>query len=88
VVDTLTNREIAVAVFYVAVVLMSATVWRRRGVLLVATACVGLTITSFVLTPGGDLDAGLANGVISVIAIATTTYLVLKMEEARAAIET
>lgn len=87
VVDTVTDLPIAAAVFYVAVVLMSVSMWKRRGVLIVAATCVGLTVLSFFLTRAGHYSTGLANGAISVTAIAVTTYLALKMEEARAAMQ-
>ena len=41
--DTLTQLEIAVAVLYVAVILISVRTLERRGVLIVALACVTLT---------------------------------------------
>jgi len=86
VVDTVTDLEIAVAVFYVAVVLMSVSFCRKRGVLLVSLACMGLTVLSYVLTPSGSPHAGLTNGMISLSAIAATTYLALKIQSAEVAI--
>ena len=47
VLDTVTNLEIAVAVLYVAVVLMSVGFCQKRGVVLVSLACVALTVLSF-----------------------------------------
>lgn len=87
IVDTVTDLPVAAAVFYVAVVLASVGLLTRRGVLALAGACVGLTIVSFFLTRGGHYSTGFANGVISVTAIAVTTYLALKAEEARAAMQ-
>lgn len=49
-------------------------------------ACVGLTIISYLLTRSGSPYSGGINGVISVVAIAATTYLVVKIESAQAAI--
>jgi maltodextrin utilization protein YvdJ len=43
IIDTLTDLEIAVAVFYVAVVLISVGIFRKRGVMLVSAGCIGLT---------------------------------------------
>lgn len=45
--DTITNLEIAVAVFYVAVVLIAVRYLDRRGVAIVAAACMALTVLSF-----------------------------------------
>ena len=82
--DTLVHIEIAAAL-YVAVVLVSTRIFQRRGILLVAVGCVGLTVFSFFLTPPtGSHATGIANTVISVMAIGLTTYLVLGIEiEAR-----
>jgi C4-dicarboxylate-specific signal transduction histidine kinase len=82
VVDTLTNLEIAVAVLYVAVVLMSVGFCRKRGVILVALGCMILTILSYFLTRGGSPEAGLINCGISLLAIGATTFLALKIESA------
>ncbi len=84
-VDTVTDLEIAVAVFYVAVVLMAVGFWQRRRVLLVSAGCMALTLISYLLTPTGDPDAGLVNFIISVSAIGVTTYLALQIESTRAA---
>ena len=83
--DTVTNREIAVAVFHVMVVLLSVRVFERRGVVLVAAGCAALTVLSYVLTGSGSHEAGLVNCVISLSAIAATTYLALRTAAANAA---
>lgn len=78
--DTLTDIEIAFAVLYVVVVLMSISFFHRRGVMLVSAACMALTVISYVLTPGGEPTAGLINMVISLTAIVATSYLVVRIE--------
>jgi signal transduction histidine kinase len=80
VLDTMTNLEIAVAVLYVAIVLMSVGFCQKRGVILVSLACVALTILSFMLTQNGAPTTGLINCGISLLAIAATTFLVLRIE--------
>jgi len=80
--DTLTNLEIAVAVLYVAVILMSVGFSKKRGVILASFGCMALTILSFFLTEGGAQTAGFINCGISLLAIAATTFLVLKIESA------
>ncbi|TFV38979.1 sensor histidine kinase [Bradyrhizobium niftali] len=87
VLDTLTDLEIAAAALYVAVILLSVRFCHRRGVLLVGGTCVALTIVSYLLTRSGSAYSGGINGVISLAAIAATTYLVLKIESAQAAID-
>jgi C4-dicarboxylate-specific signal transduction histidine kinase len=85
VVDTLTDFEIAVAVFYVAAILVAVGLLPRRGVLTVAAGCVALTVLSLVLTRSGSREAGLVNLAISVAAIGVTTYLALELVTAMAA---
>ena len=82
VLDTVTNTEIAVAVLYVAVVLMSVGYCQKRGVVLVSLVCIALTILSFILTQNKSPTTGLINCGISLLAIAATTYLVLRIKSA------
>lgn len=87
VLDTVTDLEIAAAVFYVVVILLSVGFCGRRGILLIGGACVALTLVSYLITPSGSPRSGLINCIISLSAIAVTTYLVLRMEAARIAAE-
>ncbi len=86
-VDTLTKLEVAVAVFYVVVILLALSLLPRRGVIGVALLCVGLTMVSLALTPPGGArrDIGLVNAVISIAAIVITAYLALKRAAAEEA---
>jgi C4-dicarboxylate-specific signal transduction histidine kinase len=84
--DTLTELEIAVSVFYAAVILGAIDLLPKRGVVILACACVALTAVSFALTAAGATKAGLINAAISVAAIAITTYLALKIVTAEAAV--
>lgn len=84
-VDTTTRYEVAAAVFYAVVILTTARLLGRRALVALCAACVALTVASLVFTPHGDLRSGLVNMGISVAAIVMTTWLVLKMETARAA---
>ncbi len=81
--DTVTDLEIAAAVLYVAVVLMSVRFCERRGVILVASGCMALTVLSYFLSTTGLKQAGLINTAISILAVGLTTYLALKIESAR-----
>jgi two-component system, OmpR family, sensor histidine kinase KdpD len=91
--DISTGLEIAEAVLYVVVVLMSARFCERRGVMLVAAACMALTVLSYVvtpadikqagLTPAGLRHAGLINMAMSLLAVALTAVLTLQIESAR-----
>jgi hypothetical protein len=49
-VDTITDLDIAAAVLYVVVVLMSVRFLGRPGVILVCLGCMALTVLSFFLT--------------------------------------
>jgi hypothetical protein len=56
--NTVTHLEIAVSALYNVVVLMAVRFCSMRGVMVVATGCVGLTELSYVLTPSTDADDG------------------------------
>ena len=86
VVDTITDLEIAVAVFYIVVVLMSVSFCRARGVIMVSAGCMGLTLTSYLLTPMGEPRAGLVNCAISLAAIGVATYVMLRIKAVEDAI--
>ncbi len=83
--DTVTDYAIAAAVFYTAVILVSARLLTVWTVVLLAGACIGLTVVSFGFTRSGAYEVGMINTAISVIAIGVTTYLVLKLVAAETA---
>lgn len=85
--DTVTDLEIAVPVFYVAVIVMASGALRPRRLIALAAICVFLTLASFVLTSQGDRRAGWINAAIGVSAIVLTTYLVIRQIEAEASAE-
>jgi PAS domain S-box-containing protein len=79
--DILTPPDAAVAVLYVAVVLIAARFCRPPGVVLFAVGCVGLTLLSHFL---GD-ETGV-NTAIGITAIAATSFLALQSRSAEAAL--
>lgn len=83
--DTVTDLEIAVAVFYTAVILVAVTLLSARGVVILAGLCAILTVLSFALTSTGSHEAGLLNAAISIAAIGVTTFLSLKVVAAERA---
>jgi signal transduction histidine kinase len=83
--DTVTDLEIAVAVFYTAVILIAVTLLSARAVIILAGLCGILTVLSFVLTPTGSREAGFLNATISIVAIGVTTFLSLKVVAAERA---
>lgn len=89
VLDTITELEIAVAVLYVAVVLLAVRILQKPGVLLISAGCIALTALSAFLSRHDDpsRSAGVVNCLISISAIAATTYLALKNQSAGIALQ-
>lgn len=86
-VDTLSPLDMAIAVLYVAVVSLSASLFGRTGLLLVAGACVTLTMLSFVIIHAADYNISSAmRCFVSVSAIAVTTLLSLRNQQATRAL--
>lgn len=83
--DTIADLEIAISVFYVAVVLISLSFCRSRGVVAVSAGCMALTTISYFLSPTGSPQSGLINSMIGLTAIGITTSLVLKIQSAEIA---
>jgi two-component system, LuxR family, sensor kinase FixL len=87
VIDTFVAVDAAIAVLYVAVVLMSITFCSRRGVLAVGAACMGLTVLAFILQHPHDLIGdSTARCIVSLLAIAMTTFLAVWIQTTTAAI--
>ncbi len=87
VVDTMTPLDIAVAVLYVAVVLLAVDFAGYSGILAIAAACAALTITSFVLTHDLTSDTGaILRCFVSLAAIAITALLAARNQLAVAAL--
>lgn len=79
VVDTFTDVTGAIAVLYVLVMLIASDTVSRRGLILLALACVGLALVAFVTSHGleTDVSAAVRFG-ISLAAILVTTALLLR----------
>jgi len=81
--DTFSPMKIAVAVLYAIVILMSVGFLDRRGVLLVALGCGGLTVIGFLvglrLT---GFEAHLLRGIVSLSAIGIATVLAQRSQAA------
>lgn len=87
VVDTLTPLDIAVAVLYVAVVLLAVDFAGYTGILAIAAGCAALTVASFLLTH--DLTPGtgaMLRCFVSLAAIAITALLAARNQLAVAAL--
>jgi len=77
-VDTFSPLDIAIAVMYVVVVLLSASIWQRRGVQLTSVACIVLTLLSYLMTHSGFFSGpALGRLLVAMAAIGITTSLAL-----------
>lgn len=82
-IDTFTPFDIAIAVLYVAVIMLSATFLSREGLLAIAALCAVLTIASFAIAHWSNLDtSALIRCLVSLSAIVVTTLLALKNNQA------
>jgi PAS domain S-box-containing protein len=82
IIDTFTPLGIAVAALYVVVVLMAGRFLQRRGVLWVASACIALTVLSYVIQHWDTYGPSLVRCLVSLVAIVITTFLALKSQTA------
>ncbi|CAM5775352.1 Adaptive-response sensory-kinase SasA [Labrys miyagiensis] len=86
--DSATRINIAVAVLYVAVVLMSASFCGWRGILVVSATCMVLTLISFFVVHGVNYDSTAAGRcIVSLAANAITTFLAVRMRLASEALQ-
>jgi two-component system sensor kinase FixL len=87
VVDSFVAIDIAIAVLYVAVVIVSITFCDRRGVLAVSAVCMGLTVLAFLIQHHDEpLSHSGARCVVSLLAIAITTFLSVWIQSTTAAL--
>jgi PAS domain S-box-containing protein len=78
-IDALTPLDIAIAVLYVAVVLLVASTGNRHATVATAWGCVALTLAGFALSHDVNYsNAAVARCVVSLLAIATTSVLTLR----------
>jgi signal transduction histidine kinase len=87
VVDAIPAVQVAVTVLYVLVVLLSASVCSRRGVLLVGGGCVVLTVAGFLISDGPPYATpAILQSLVSITEIAITTLLVVRGQAATVAL--
>jgi signal transduction histidine kinase len=84
--DTVTDLEIAVPVFYTAIVLLSVSFCKKNGIVFVGVGCIALTLLSDLLTVNtGVSEAGVINTALSLMAITSTTFLAVKIQSSKVA---
>jgi signal transduction histidine kinase len=88
IVDSVTPVEAAIGVFYVAVVLLAVRFLSPRWVVVVALACMAATVCSHFLSEGDPRgQTALINRLIDILAIAITTFLALKNQSEKLALQ-
>ncbi|UXN58539.1 ATP-binding protein [Phyllobacterium zundukense] len=83
--DTLTSLDIAIAVLYVLVVLLSLNFATQAGLVLIGAGCMGLTVLGFLISHGEGLPAfeeSMGRGLVSLAAIGITTLLAFRVQAA------
>ncbi|MFK3799648.1 sensor histidine kinase [Pseudomonas sp. NPDC088444] len=87
-IDWLSSLDVAIAVLYVAVILLCADVFSRKSVAAVSTGCGLLTLMAFLLSHGTEwLVPPFARCLVSLCAIAITAFLALKNMASRDALQ-
>ncbi|MFJ3483481.1 sensor histidine kinase [Pseudomonas sp. NPDC090202] len=87
-IDWLSTLDVAIAVMYVVVILMSGDLFSRRGVALVSCGCGLLTLMAFLLSHGTGWELPpFARCLVSLSAIAITAFLAMKNKASRDALE-
>ena len=86
--EAITSMKLAVAVFYVLVVLLAARFSSARGIVLAGAGCVGLTLLAFFLPGFSETEAGGVGSKhsISAAVIGLTTFLVTEQQRATEAL--
>ena len=81
-VDTIVPSDFAFAVLYVVVVLIALNAFRRSALLAVAAICIALTLLSYFLTHEPAVDSALVRLLVSLAAVACTTFLAVRNQSA------
>jgi signal transduction histidine kinase len=81
--DTLTTFDIAIAVLYVVVVLLSLNFANQTQLVAIGAGCMGLTLLSFLLSHGLELPAeSIGRCFVSLAATGITTFLAFRVKAA------
>jgi PAS domain S-box-containing protein len=84
-IDALTSLDIAIAVLYVVVVLLTASTGMRRTTVAVAWGCIALTLIAYLASHDTSyFGSALARCLVSMLAVGTTAYLALRNQSSTA----
>ncbi|AXR74610.1 two-component sensor histidine kinase [Auritidibacter sp. NML130574] len=81
--DTTTRYEVAAAVLYTVVIFVAHSALGRGELIGLTIVSVVLTVVSFALTLGGELDSGLINTGLSIAIIIAIAFLIIRADDAR-----
>jgi len=83
IIDSLSTLDIAIAVLYVVVILISVNIFSRRGVLAVSLSCIVLTLAAFIMSHGTQfVTPAFGRCLVSLAAIGITSLLALRNKSA------
>jgi signal transduction histidine kinase len=86
-IDWLSSLDVAIAVLYVVVILISGDLFTRKGLVAVSATCGLLTLAAYLLSHGTQwLTPAFARCLVSLAAIGITSFLALKMKAAKEAL--
>ncbi|XTQ94330.1 sensor histidine kinase [Xanthomonas sacchari] len=83
--DTVTDYAVAAALFYTVAILGAVRLLAPAGLGVLAGICVVLVVLSFHLTHAGAYHVGVINSAISIVVVAVTASIAVRMERAKAA---
>jgi PAS domain S-box-containing protein len=81
-IDAFTHLDTAIAVMYIVVLMMAASIWPRPATLALSVACVLLTMGAYLIAHGLTLHPSPAGrALVSIAAIEIATWLAVKRQE-------
>jgi C4-dicarboxylate-specific signal transduction histidine kinase len=82
--DVQTDVVIDVGVLYIAVILLSAQIFKARGIVIVTAGCAVLCLVGYLLSPGDQLSGpAIANRFIDLAAMVAVAFLTLRDQSAQ-----
>jgi C4-dicarboxylate-specific signal transduction histidine kinase len=82
--DARTDVVIDVGVLYIAVILLSARIFKARGIIIVTAGCAVLCLVGYLLSPGDQLSGpAITNRIIDLAAMVAVAFLTLRDQSAQ-----